>query len=304
MKTNLFLALSLSCAAPSLFAANFGSNEPAKPAVAAPAAATVAATAARNAPQVVGLFRIVKPDGATVIQQAPISVGGSTVNLITVAASDAFLTSGGKCAFNVKYDELATAAATNTTNRLYANDALIAQNTKIDLVANVLKSVLTQPYLSAGQNNVKIVVNADSATPSIGWVRVNVTGSCSPAPAPQAKDGGTKPAAAPASAPVPEKKVAPPPPPPVKFAPGSAEWNTLNNAWGYSNYAVTQLKGKGYARYADLVKLNADLTAVINAKTVEQGACNALITRWNSFVTEKAFLAAMAAVTPPVPGKK
>jgi len=71
----------------------------------------------------------------------------------------------------------------------------------------------------------------------------------------------------------------------VKFAPGSAEWNNLNTAWGYSNYAVTQLKGKGYARYEELVKLNADLTAVINAKSVEQSAYNALMVRWNSFVT-------------------
>jgi hypothetical protein len=89
-----------------------------------------------------------------------------------------------------------------------------------------------------------------------------------------------------------------------KVVPGSAEWNNLYNAWGYSNYAVTQLKGRNYARYADLVKLNADLTAAVNSKSVDKSAYESLIARWNGFANDAAFKQAMAAITPPAPGKK
>lgn len=279
-----------------VFAANFGSTEPPRitPLV-TPPTTTVAppkpvSTPIATGPQVTGLFRIVKPDGATVIAQTPVGVGSSVINVINVATTDAFLTSGGKCAFNVKYDEVSGVAASNTTNRLFRNDTLIAQNTKIDLAANVLKTIWTQPYLVPGQNNVKIVINADSATPSVGWVRVNVSGTCGATPSapPKTEPPKTEPpkTTPPALAPVP------------RFTPGSAEWNNLTNAFGYSNYGVTQLKGKNFARYSELVKLNADVTVVFNAKVADQPTYNALMSRWNSFVMDPAFQAAMKAIVP------
>jgi hypothetical protein len=300
MKSNLLVA-SLLVAAPGMFsmahAVNFGgAAAPGKPASVAPAATTVKA-AAITSPQVTGMFRIVKPDGSTLIAQAAVSAAGP-LNVINVATTDAFLTSGGKCAFNVKYDEYSPVAATNTTNRLYDNDALIAQNTKIDVLPNVVKTIWTQPYLVPGANNVKIVVNADSATPSVGWVRVNVSGTCGAAATPPVVS------APPVVAPPVVTPPAPKPPVVVYYAAGSAEWNNLFNAFGYSNYGVTQLKGKGYARYNELVKLNADITVVINAKKVDKDTYNALIARWNSFVNEKAFKDAMAAIVPGTPGKK
>lgn len=294
--------------APTFAATLGGSNEP--PKTEAPKTTTVTppkpvSTTQPSGPQVTGLFRIVKPDGNTVIQQAPIGTGSNVINVINVATTDAFLTSNGKCAFNVKYDEVSGVAATNTTNRLFSNDTLIAQNTKIDLSANVLKTIWTQPYLVPGQNNVRIVVNADSATPSVGWVRVNVSGTCGAAPA--TKPPTTTPTTTPKTEPPKTEppKVTPPVTPPApkpapvpKFTAGSNEWTNLFNAFGYSNYGVTQLKGKNFARYSELVKLNADITVVVNAKVVDQPTYNALMSRWNSFVMDPAFQAAMKAITP------
>lgn len=306
MKSNvLFLITALAAAVSSHAAESGGVTKPAAP---SPAPAPVTAVPGTG-PQITGLFRFVKANGMDVITQGAIYTGTGTMATLTMSGADAISSGAGRCAFNVKYDEISSIAASNTTNRLYANDNLIAQNTKLDLEANKLKTVWTQPYLYAGLNNVKIVINADGAKPSTGWIRVNVTGSCG---------GVTAPVAAPAPAPAPASKTEPPKSttpdpkvavkPPVvaevKYAPGSSQWNELNTAWGYSNYAVTQLKGKGYARYAELVQINTSLTAVINAKTVTQASYTDLMARWNSFVNDPAFKKAMAAIVPSGDGKR
>ena len=237
--------------------------------------------AATTSPQPNALFRVVKADGSTVIGQAVITNGGA-VGTINVKQADALVAANGRCAFNVKYDEVAAVALKGTTNRLYSNDTLVAQNTGIDLQPAVLRTIWTQPYLYAGLNNVKVVLNADSASPTVGWVRVNVDGTCN------------------AAAVTPAPKPAPVPPPVV---PGGAAWNTLYNAWGYSNFATTQLRGKGYARYSDLVSVNADLKAAVDAKTIAQAAYDALMARWNAIANDPAFKSLMAAVLPS-PGQK
>jgi hypothetical protein len=84
----------------------------------------------------------------------------------------------------------------------------------------------------------------------------------------------------------------------VKFVPGSAEWNNLNAIWGYSNYATTQLRTANYPRYADLTRLNAAVTTIVNAKVVSQEAYNGIAATWNSFVSDPTFKALMAAVVP------
>ena len=253
-------------------------------------AACASAWSAEPTPTITGLFRVVKTDGSTLLGQAVIAAAGSAMGKITVSENDALVKANGRCAFNVKYDEVSNTALTGTVNRFYSNDALVAQNTAIDLQARVARTIVTQPYLVAGQNNVRVVFNAEGAKPTTGWVQVNVTGSCNasvtPPPAPKV-----------------EPKPAPTPAPAPAIVPGSAAWNALYNAWGYSNYGTTQLKGKGYARYADLVKVNADLTAVVNAKKVEQAAYNELMTRWNSIANDAAFKALVAKVVPGTSGK-
>lgn len=241
-----------------------------------------AADAPKPTAQLTGLVRLVKPDGKTVIAQAkPALVVGNALSgalgEINVSDKDAFIAMLGKCAFNLQYDEVSSSAVAGSTNRLYANDTLIAQNTQIALSPNVVKTVWTQPYLKAGTNTVRLVINADSPAPSVGLVRINVSGTC----------GG---AAAPAPAPAPT------------IQPGSADWNNLVTAWGYSNYAVTQLKGKGYKGYEDLVKLNAAFTAAVNVKKIATADYAELMKRWNALTSDPAFKAAMAAVVP-TPGK-
>lgn len=265
--------------------------------------------------QLTGQVRLVKSDGKTVLAQAaPLLVtaaGTATGKLpeITVSDKDAFLSALGRCAFNLQYDEVSATAVAGSTNRLYGNDALIAQNTQIALTPKVVRTIWTQPYLVAGTNNVRIVINADSAAPSTGWVRITVTGSCgkatTPAPAPAPSPApAPKPEPAPAPKPAPSPAPTPAPAPVVYIQPGSGDWNTLNNAWGYSNYAVTQLKGKGYARYDELVKLNTAITSAITAKKIASGDYAALMTAWNALQADPAFKAAMAAIVPSTAGRK
>ena len=90
----------------------------------------------------------------------------------------------------------------------------------------------------------------------------------------------------------------PPAPKPPPILPGSGDWNRLYTAWGSSNYARKQPDGKGYARYADVVKLNNDLGAVVKAGRVEAAAYAELMKRWDVLTADAGFKAAMAAIVP------
>lgn len=142
------------------------------------------ALAATPTAQLTGQVRLVKSDGKTVLAQAapllvsPAGTAAGKLPEITVSDKDAFLTALGRCAFNLQYDEVSATAVAGSTNRLYSNDALIAQNTQITLEPKAVKTIWTQPYLVAGANNVRLVINADSGAPSTGWVRIHVTGTC------------------------------------------------------------------------------------------------------------------------------
>jgi hypothetical protein len=258
----------IALAAGALLHASFACAADAPTKASAPASAPT--TASAPAASIAGMFRVLKADGATVVAQAVLAPG--VMQQINVKASDAIVAGNGRCAFNVKIDEVSSVALASTTTRLFSNDILVANVTRLDLAAKTLKSFVTQPYLFAGHNNVKLVFNAESATPSIGWVRVLVDGTCAAAPA-QAQ------ALAPIKA-------------------GSADWNPLFNAFGYSNYAVTGLKGKGYRRYDELMSVNAVLTAVVKAGTIERAAYAMLMQRWNALANDADFKVAMAKVQP------
>ena len=277
----------------------------------AAASAMAAEPPATGGPRPVGQFRLIKPDGNTVLAQAAV-VSSGTPNILTVAAADAFIKSNGKCAFNVKYDELSPSAATGTTNRLYDNDVLIAQNTKIDLVPNILKTIWTQVYLLAGNNNIRLAINADSSAPSLGFVKVVVTGDCgatttappAPAPTPPPPPAPTPPPKPPeppkpppTPAPPPPPAPTPPPKPPetpvVKYGPGSVQWRSLLNASTYTARGVVVLKGKGYARYEELVTLNNFLIGLLRGNMVEKSVFDAVMLRWASFEGDPKFRAAL-----------
>jgi hypothetical protein len=247
--------------------------------------------------QPVGALRIVNAEGTTVLAQAPLSLGTTGLSTMTVDARQAFRVAEGRCAFNVKYDERSDVALFGTVNQVYDNDALVAQNSGIDLAPGVLRTVWTQMYLAPGRNNLRLVINAKSDHAVRAWVRVQVNGTCgaTTTPAPPAP-----PASSPTHTPEPPKATTPPPPPaaPQVYQPGSTQWQALYNAWGYSNYGRTQLAGKGYAHYDDLVRVNADLGAVVKAGRVEAGTWASLMTRWNAIANDPAFQAAMKAIVP------
>lgn len=248
-------------------------------------------------PQLTGNIKIVRLDGMTVIQQGKFGSNVTVADTLTVAASDAFLKGNGRCAFNLRYEESSAAALNNSTNRIFSNDMLIAQNTAISLLPKTPKAIVTQPYLFAGLNNVKFVLNAEGKASTL-WVRINVTGTCG-------SSTTTPPKEATPTLPKPPVTSTPPAPTPVvSFKTGSAEWNKLFLAFGYSNYAVTQLKTKSYARYADLVKLNAEAAAAVQAGSVTSSAFASLMSRWESFLNDAAFRAAMTTVVPGTPGQK
>ncbi len=238
-----------------------------------------------SAPSISGMFRVLKTDGSTVLSQAILTAG--VMQQIGVKASDALVAANGRCAFNVKLDEIASATLPGTTTRLYSNDMLVANVTKLDLTAKTLKSYVTQPYLYAGRNNVKVVFNADSAAPAVAWVQVLVDGTCTAAApaAPAPTTAASKPEVKPPVVVV----------PPVKA--GTADWNLLFNAYGHSN-AVTGLKGKGYKRYDELASVNAALAAAVKAGTIERAAYTTLMARWNAIANDADFKALMAKVVP------
>lgn len=245
------------------------------------APAVFAAEPVTPKPAINALFKVYKRDGSTLLAQAAVAAGGSTFGTVKLRQVDAIAAGNGRCAFNVKLDEVANVDRPGTVDRLYANDRLAAQMSGIELKAGVLRTVWTQPYLDSGVNNVRVVLDADGPSPSVGWVRVLVDGRCDALAAPEP----------------------PPAPKPPPVVPGSADWNRLYNAWGYSNYARRQLDGRGYGRYADVVALNRDLSAVVQARRVEAAAYAELMRRWAALADDAGFKAAMAAIVPPAPGR-
>src|SRR5438309_1111725 len=100
MKTSLVFVTLL--VASSSFAANFGTSGATAKGAAMPATVTSTPQVLTVAgPQVGGLFRVVKPDGATVVQQGTMSAGTGSIPTITVSETDALVKANGKCAFNV-----------------------------------------------------------------------------------------------------------------------------------------------------------------------------------------------------------
>ncbi len=225
---------------------------------------------------IVGIVRLLKADGASVAGQAIVAPG--TLPQVGVRAADAVRFADGRCVFNLKIDEVSPVARSATVTRLYAHDALIASVGRLDLAARTLKSFVVQPALPTGLNHVKFVFDAESAKPTVAWVQVRVDGPCVAPPPP---------APTPASA---------PPPPPVK--PGSGDWNALFNAYGYSNYAVHGLAGKGFGGYDELVSVNAGLVAAVKAGSIGREAWQKLMARWNAIAGNADFKAAMAKVVP------
>ena len=81
----------------------------------------------------------------------------------------------------------------------------------------------------------------------------------------------------------------------VKYAPGSVLWRNLLNASTYTARGVVVLKGKGYARYEELVTLNNFLIGLLRGNIVEKSVYDAVMLRWASFEGDPKFRAALVA---------
>ncbi len=110
--------------------------------------------------------------------------GGS----ITLKAEDAFLTSNGKCAFNVNYyvSNTGNAAAGAFLNRIYSGATVISQQTGLTLDKGKTIPITTQAYLAPGANVVSLRVDADNTVVESNegnnstQVNVTVDASCTP----------------------------------------------------------------------------------------------------------------------------
>jgi hypothetical protein len=103
-----------------------------------------------------------RPD---ITSQGGITIGGKSApwgGALALTASDAFLHSNGKCAFNVTYSEInlgPVATSPAYANRLRAGATVISQQTGRHLNAGESKTVNTQAYLAPGEHVVSLMLD-------------------------------------------------------------------------------------------------------------------------------------------------
>ena len=137
------------------------------------------------------------PPKADLVSQRGLAIGGAvggagshTVawgGTVVLHASDAFLTSGGKCAFNLTYDlaNIGTAGASGFTNFVVSNNVVVSQQTNLSVDKGASRLVSTQAYLAPGSNALRLLVDAShtveesNETNNETKLTVVVDGACS-----------------------------------------------------------------------------------------------------------------------------
>ncbi|MBS4099356.1 MAG: hypothetical protein KGZ83_21295 [Sulfuricella sp.] len=97
---------------------------------------------------------------------------------LEVSETDAFLQSGGMCAFNLGYYVQSYSGANDVTNTITDGDRLAAKQTHVSLAAGAKQYILTQPYLVPGMNKLSLLVNAEGGNTDAKTAYVNVRGTC------------------------------------------------------------------------------------------------------------------------------
>lgn len=97
---------------------------------------------------------------------------------LEVSETDAFLQSGGMCAFNLGYYVQSYSGATDVTNTITDGDRLAAKQTHVTLAAGAKQYIQTQPYLVPGMNKLSLLVNAEGGNTDAKTAYVNVRGAC------------------------------------------------------------------------------------------------------------------------------
>ena len=91
----------------------------------------------------------------------PVAPGGS----VKLASGDAFLMSGGKCAFNISYTMENTgnaAAGPSFVNRIANGPMIISQQSGLSLDAGKTKIINTQAYLPPGSSTLRLMLDSDN----------------------------------------------------------------------------------------------------------------------------------------------
>lgn len=84
--------------------------------------------------------------------------------LITLAASDAFLVSGGTCAFNISYDLKNSGMAPTAPpfkNRLRRDSTVVSIQSNLSLAAGETRTIATQAYLTSGDHILGLFMDND-----------------------------------------------------------------------------------------------------------------------------------------------
>lgn len=86
--------------------------------------------------------------------------------MITLSASDAFLVSGGTCAFNISYDLKNSGLAPTAPpfkNRLRRNSTVVSIQSNLSLAIGETKKIATQAYLTSGNHILGLFMDNDFA---------------------------------------------------------------------------------------------------------------------------------------------
>lgn len=85
---------------------------------------------------------------------------------ITLSASDAFLVSGGTCAFNISYDLKNSGMAPTAPpfkNRLRRDSTVVSIQSNLSLAAGETRTIATQAYLTSGNHVLGLFMDNDFA---------------------------------------------------------------------------------------------------------------------------------------------
>lgn len=112
-------------------------------------------------------FAFSPPAMPDITSQAGITIAGHSApwgGLITLSASDAFLVSGGTCAFNISYDLKNIGMAPTAPpfkNRLRRDSTVVSIQSNLSLAAGETKQIATQAYLTSGNHILGLFMDND-----------------------------------------------------------------------------------------------------------------------------------------------
>lgn len=118
-------------------------------------------------PRLNAAFAFSPPAMPDITSQAGITIAGHSASwggMITLAASDAVLVSGGTCAFNISYDLKNIGMAPTAPpfkNRLRRDNTVVSIQSNLSLAAGETRQIATQAYLTSGNHILGLFMDND-----------------------------------------------------------------------------------------------------------------------------------------------